>query len=459
MKKAFPNDIILVIILTIISVICIITLPLGEYPINIISYILLAIFLPGYALIAAIYPLKENLGSLTRITESVMFSILLTLLFVLLVDYNIFGITLHIAFWIIGFLTIILSIDALEGYDKASKINARPVGSDFLGYEHIESKNYGKTKPVEENKKVQSLHLDQEKMKITKKIPSDENSNQKFVTKDLVLILLTTLLALAFVLVPKLNDTIIRTILGILFILFLPGYSLIAALFPKKNDLDGIERIALSFGLSIAVTPLIGLALNYTTYGIRLTPILIAVSAFTLIMVLIAYIRRRRVPEGEKFYVDFGVFKSSINNHFKGESKTSKVLSIILIFTILLAIATTAYVIVNPKPGETFTEFYILGSGGKASDYPTNLTVGQNASVIIGIVNHEAQTVNYQLVIKSNNTVLSNQKITVNNGNTKQIPYKFSLKSPGSNEIEFLLYKLPDNTNIYRSLHIYVNVT
>ncbi len=97
------------------------------------------------------------------------------------------------------------------------------------------------------------------------------------------------------------NDTFIRTVLGLFLILFIPGYSLIAALFPKKDDLDGIERAALSFGLSIAVTPLIGLALNYTPYGIRLTPILISLSAFTMIMVIIAYFRRRRVPDGEKY--------------------------------------------------------------------------------------------------------------------------------------------------------------
>ena len=48
--------------------------------------------------------------------------------------------------------------------------------------------------------------------------------------------------------------------------LFLPGYALIATLFPRKDDLDGIERIALSFGLSIAITPLLGLALNYTPF-------------------------------------------------------------------------------------------------------------------------------------------------------------------------------------------------
>jgi uncharacterized membrane protein len=50
----------------------------------------------------------------------------------------------------------------------------------------------------------------------------------------------------------------IRIILGLPFILFIPGYILIFALFPtKKTDqgIDIIERVALSFGLSIAVVP------------------------------------------------------------------------------------------------------------------------------------------------------------------------------------------------------------
>jgi len=46
------------------------------------------------------------------------------------------------------------------------------------------------------------------------------------------------------VLIPPLNETPVRIILALLLVLFLPGYSLIAALFPRKDDLDGIERIA-----------------------------------------------------------------------------------------------------------------------------------------------------------------------------------------------------------------------
>jgi len=84
------------------------------------------------------------------------------------------------------------------------------------------------------------------------------------------------------------------------------GYALIAALFIRKYDLDAIERIALSFGLSIAITPLLGLALNYTPFGIRLTPILIVLSVFTISLAIGAYVRRNRIPEEDRFVVDFG---------------------------------------------------------------------------------------------------------------------------------------------------------
>lgn len=42
------------------------------------------------------------------------------------------------------------------------------------------------------------------------------------------------------------SDGWLRIVLGFLFVLFLPGYALIAALFPRKADLDGIVRLSLS---------------------------------------------------------------------------------------------------------------------------------------------------------------------------------------------------------------------
>lgn len=276
---------------------------------------------------------------------------------------------------------------------------------------------------------------------------------------DIILILALTLLTVAFILIPPLNKTLVRTILGILLVLFIPGYSLIAALFPKWGDLDGIERAALSFGLSIAVTPLIGLGLNYTPWGIRLDPILISLTIFTLAMSLIAYLRRRSLPEGEKYFVPFGEFARNIGESFKGESRTEKILSIILIISIILAISTTVYIIVKPKQGEKFTEFYILGPDGKASNYPTNLTNGDVGRVIIGVVNHEYATTDYKLLVKVGNRTLKNDTITLKNGQKKEIPFNFTAGNNGQKKMQFLLYKLPDQKKAYRSLHLWLNIT
>ncbi|MDD3754758.1 MAG: DUF1616 domain-containing protein, partial [Methanobacterium sp.] len=90
-------------------------------------------------------------------------------------------------------------------------------------------------------------HLPDEELKKT--VPSYEPRNYY---SDIILIVALTLLSVAFIIIPPLNKSFIRTILGILLVLFIPGYSLIAALFPRWGDLDGIERGALSFGLSIA---------------------------------------------------------------------------------------------------------------------------------------------------------------------------------------------------------------
>jgi len=84
-----------------------------------------------------------------------------------------------------------------------------------------------------------------------------------------------------------------RYVLGSIFILWLPGYTFIKALFPEK-ELDSIERVALSIGMSLALVPIIGLLLNYTTWGIRLTPITISLLILTLTFATAAIIREHQ---------------------------------------------------------------------------------------------------------------------------------------------------------------------
>ena len=77
------------------------------------------------------------------------------------------------------------------------------------------------------------------------------------------------------------------------------------------------------------------------------------------------------------------------------KNKLDRVLTVILLIAIITALVATVYVIITPKHGEEFTEFYILGPSGKAADYPTDLSVGECGEVIVGVVNHEYKNVSY----------------------------------------------------------------
>lgn len=86
---------------------------------------------------------------------------------------------------------------------------------------------------------------------------------------------------------------IFRIIVGSIFILFLSGYVLSYAFFLKK-EVDVIERIALSFALSIAVVPLIVFYLSLLKVKINTINIILEVLAIVLLGSVIWYIRSRK---------------------------------------------------------------------------------------------------------------------------------------------------------------------
>jgi len=287
----------------------------------------------------------------------------------------------------------------------------------------------------------------------------------KKIPSDLLIVIGLVLLIDIFVLVPGLSESMVRSLLGLPLVLFLPGYSLLAALFPAKSDLDGIERASLSFGLSIAIVPLIGLGLNYTSWGIRLLPILISLSFFTFFMCWLAYLRRAKLPEVEAFGVRFKETALSLKAEVlkKPDSKLDKVLTVFLIFSIFLSVTTLIYVVLTPKEGEHFTEFYILGHEGKADNYTTKYVIGENGTIIVGIVNHEYRPINYTMEIRLENESLLLPKnlkyITLAHNDTWEEPVTFTPSLVGKNmKLEFLLFNETNKSIPYRDLRLWIDV-
>lgn len=268
--------------------------------------------------------------------------------------------------------------------------------------------------------------------------------------------LIVLILVLSITFLPDIK--LFRIALGLPFLLFLPGYTLLSALFPKKSSLDSIERVALSFGLSIAIVPLIGLILNYTPWGIRLEPVLYSISFFVFATSTVGWWKRKILPEEERFVIEVLIKVEE----FWGRNLIDRILSVILILAILGTIGTLIYVVLTPKVGERFTEFYILGLEGKAEGYPKELLIGEEGKVIVGIVNREHELTSYQVEISIDGSapeVVSRVVLAHDQKWEEVISFK-SNKAGDNQKVEFLFYKYK-NSQVDQeplSLHLWINI-
>ena len=274
----------------------------------------------------------------------------------------------------------------------------------------------------------------------------------KFQNDLLLLNIITVLLIFIITLFPS---NALRITLGLPFVLFFPGYVLTAALFPRRNALDGMEKVALSFGMSIVVVSLVGLILNYTPWGIKLYPILISLAIFVAVISIVAWYRRWRLGESERFTIPFRLNLAS----WRRQNFVDKVLSTILITAILGAMGTLGYVIATPKIGEKFTEFYILGLEGQAIEYPKEMRTGEQGRVLVGIVNREQETVSYWVKVTIDEVTLNGiSPVVLHHEDRWEQEVGFIPAQLGDNQkVEFSLYK-QGQSEAYRVIHLWIDV-
>ncbi|TKX87534.1 DUF1616 domain-containing protein [Halorubrum sp. SS5] len=350
---------------------------------------------------------------------------------------------------------------------------------------------------------------------------------------DLAATTLLTLLTLLTVFVPVINETPLRVLFGLGFVLFLPGYAFIAALFPEagspstetdvpepersapesgerpapvpgteaaaverdtdsgpgagpaagdRSGIDGIERVALSFGLSIAVVPLIGLVLNFTPWGIRLVPVVTAVAGFTLGCVAVAARRRWALPSDEQFAVPYREWLAAAESElFDPDDRTDAALNALLAVSVLLAVGSVGYAVAVPPQGEQFSEFYLLTETPEgelvADDYPETMAVNETANLIVGIGNNEYEPTEYHVVVQlqevetgnNSTTVLERTEIdrfeaTLDHNATHHERHVLRPTRTGEDlRVQYLLYRDvvpadPTGENAYRELHLWIDV-
>ncbi|HXY87375.1 MAG TPA: DUF1616 domain-containing protein [Candidatus Acidoferrales bacterium] len=237
--------------------------------------------------------------------------------------------------------------------------------------------------------------------------------------------------------------TIIRLLIGIPLLLFIPGLLVTITLFPKRGDLTTLERLSLSIVVSILVTIADGVVL-LITIGLNFLSVLISILIVVASLAVISFMRLRNLSESDRLTL------RSVSNVSRG------IIVIVTIFAVVALIGLIFASSIKSNP-DNFSEFYVLDQNGKTLDYPKNVTAGDTGKVIVGITNHEANTNTYRyMVLLNNSTIYSSDNITLSKGENHEELVNITFLSKGEGQkLEFILH---DSTGKSYELHLWVNV-
>ena len=330
------------------------------------------------------------------------------------------------------------------------------------------------------------------------------------VPADVLGVLVAVVLTHAFVFHPALSGSPLRVVVGVPFVLFVPGYALVAAIFPEEGTsptaggdgedgtgpswtgtavdsfrgIDRWERVALAFGLSLAVVPLVAMVVTLSPLGFGAATVLPAVGAFSTLCAVVAAVRRRSLSPQRRFSVSpLGWVARTRRSFVHSDSRGELLLSTGLVIVVVLAVGTFGFAVLAPPDGETYTEFYVLTENAEGdlvtADYPDSVSPGEPQPLSIGIENYEEETVDYEVVIQlqrvdgtgtdagvTERTRIDRYAATLDHNET-QVDERNVVAPDGWTgtdlRLEFLLYEgavpeTPTRENAHRSLHIWIDV-
>jgi uncharacterized membrane protein len=245
---------------------------------------------------------------------------------------------------------------------------------------------------------------------------------------DLLAISSVTVLTPVMVLLFGFEGNSLQVLAGLVFVFFAPGYALVSFLLPATHvrglgmqsnnptEVLLVERSLLSVGLSIALVPMIGIVLHFLQGGVDARPLLVAVSALTLVLSIGAMGRRAQLTPGHEFRISS--VREQFRSVFAGAGSDQEVyLNILFVAGMILAVLGVGTAVAMSGGGEQFTEFYIQAEDPETGDmvtdaYPTEMTVGEQSEFVVGITNQEHGSQEYTVVVEIHR-VENNQVVEV----------------------------------------------
>lgn len=190
-------------------------------------------------------------------------------------------------------------------------------------------------------------------------------------------------------------------------LLFVPGYSLVTALYPARSTPEGgfglVERLALSFGLSVTLLPIVALGLAVSGVGLTAVPLVSTLTTFSILGTLVGGLRRHQLLANHRFRLPLGSWYRRLTVSPATDSSVRlTAMHLLLAVAVVLSMVTLAGAMLFPISGESFSGLTVLTVGDNGSyvagDYPHNLTDGSPQEFVTAVQNDEGEGETYTLV-------------------------------------------------------------
>lgn len=273
---------------------------------------------------------------------------------------------------------------------------------------------------------------------------------------DLVTVLAAALAGLAAVLLDA--PGLLRVLFGVPLVLFLPGYALVSALFPRADAIDGVERVALGFGLSLAAIPTLALVLDRSRWSIATEPFAVALVLATAVAATAGAYRRARLAEGERLAVAFPLLRLPTLPPWDRPARLGA--GLMLLALVLLA-AGGGPALYARLTGPRLTEFALYAADGRPAFYDRQVMTGEPEALQLGITNREGGERTYAIAVgDAGATVAPLPPVTVADGETWHGSVRFVVAEEGERlpvGVELRLAGENASSPPYRTLRLMVD--